>query len=317
MAGDACEARAGTRGGDCRSLPTIAGDVARPFQLQRQGRVPARAVGAARRTVRLRLHGDGAQRRRHRRAARRPPLGHHRCHRPCRGGSRPGGSRAPAAAQARRVVRVHELDAHRHPARHDAGHLLLHDRGRVSVRRAGRAVLAGPPGRAALTVFGRGSDAWDLPALLNAADPRAPRAERHLWLVRLMEWLRHRPTRAEAASGTTPVPVLRLKQLLNVLDNNPEYRERVEATTAAFWRDIRSAGLFSDFGFGPRIALASEVWARLRERLLPRTPDTRELAELFPMLSEADDADWLRAVDDDLIARLGAPGWRGIDAAAD
>ncbi len=32
---------------------------------------------------------------------------------------------------------------------------------------------------------------WDLTALLNAADPKAPRPERHLWLVRLIEWLRH------------------------------------------------------------------------------------------------------------------------------
>ena len=35
---------------------------------------------------------------------------------------------------------------------------------------------------------------WDLTALLNAAQaahPQAPLAERNLWLVRLIEWLRH------------------------------------------------------------------------------------------------------------------------------
>ena len=37
------------------------------------------------------------------------------------------------------------------------------------------------------------ASAWDLTALLNAADADAPLAERHLWLVRLMEWLRHAP----------------------------------------------------------------------------------------------------------------------------
>ena len=31
---------------------------------------------------------------------------------------------------------------------------------------------------------------WDLSALLNAADPRAPAAEQHLWLVRWLQWLR-------------------------------------------------------------------------------------------------------------------------------
>ena len=35
---------------------------------------------------------------------------------------------------------------------------------------------------------------WDLTALVNAADPKANLAERHLWLVRLMEWLRHAPS---------------------------------------------------------------------------------------------------------------------------
>ena len=32
---------------------------------------------------------------------------------------------------------------------------------------------------------------WDLTALLNAADPAAPAVERHLWLMRLLQWLRH------------------------------------------------------------------------------------------------------------------------------
>ena len=32
------------------------------------------------------------------------------------------------------------------------------------------------------------------------------------------------------------------------------------------------------------MALYSEIWDRLRLRVLPATPDTRELAELFPLL---------------------------------
>ena len=54
--------------------------------------------------------------------------------------------------------------------------------------------------------------AWDLTALLNAADPKAGLAERHLWLIRLFEWLRHAPL--PAADGATPTPVLRLKHVL-------------------------------------------------------------------------------------------------------
>ena len=76
--------------------------------------------------------------------------------------------------------------------------------------------------------------AWDLTALLNAADGRAAQPERHMWLVRLMEWLRHVPTRREAAVATdgagparpersTPMAVLRLRHLLRVLDQSPEH----------------------------------------------------------------------------------------------
>ena len=47
---------------------------------------------------------------------------------------------------------------------------------------------------------------WDLTALLNAAHPQAPLAERNLGLVRLIEGLRHAPLkdeRAAAPPGTT------------------------------------------------------------------------------------------------------------------
>jgi site-specific recombinase len=164
----------------------------------------------------------------------------------------------------------------------------------------------------------RGGDAaWDLTALLNAADGLAGRESRHLWLARLMQWLRHAPhsTSAQAegaAQAGTPAPVLRLRHLLNVLQKNPEYGARVERVFADFWGDIRSAGLFSDFGFGPRTALYSEVWERLRQRLLPATPDTRELAELFPLLFEPGDAQWIGAIDEATLRRLGTPAWRGI-----
>jgi site-specific recombinase len=158
---------------------------------------------------------------------------------------------------------------------------------------------------------------WDLSALLNAADGLSGRAQRHLWLARLMEWLRHTP-RGKAApgeaggQGATPQPVLRLRHLLNVLEKNPEYGARVERLFADFWGDVRSVGLFSDFGFGPRMALYSEIWERLRLRLLPATPDTRELAELFPLLFVPQDAQWIGAIDEATLKRLGTPAWRGI-----
>jgi len=157
---------------------------------------------------------------------------------------------------------------------------------------------------------------WDLTALLNAAEGLASRAQRHLWLARLLEWLRHVPRGAQG-EGSTPMPVLRLRHLLNVLEKNPEYQARVMQVFVGFWTEIRSAGLFSDFGFGPRMALGSEIWERLRTRVLPTTPDTRELAELFPVLFRPEDEAWIGAIDRATLQRLGMPAWRGVQQGTD
>ncbi len=159
---------------------------------------------------------------------------------------------------------------------------------------------------------------WDLTALVNAANARAPLAERHLWLVRLMEWLRHAPTTrvgfepsAEPGSGRTPLPLVRLRHLLNVVDQHPGLRAQVQGLLAAFWKEIDAAALFADYGFGTRLSLRSEVAARLRRRLLPATPETSDLAQLFELLFEPEDLEWLEAVDEETLARvarlMGAP----------
>ena len=153
---------------------------------------------------------------------------------------------------------------------------------------------------------------WDLTALINAADPRAGLAERNLWLVRLAEWLRHAPTTAMLRSDeATPLPALRLKQLLRQLDQHPEPAARVRGLADAFWRDIDTPSLFADFGLGARLSFGSELLARVQARLLPGTPDTRDLATLFRLLFDGADAAWIAELDDDTAAR--AMRWLGPD----
>ncbi|MGD9833510.1 MAG: site-specific recombinase [Piscinibacter sp.] len=150
----------------------------------------------------------------------------------------------------------------------------------------------------------RAGPGWDLTALLNAADPRASLAERQLWLVRLMEWLRRAPVE-RAAERTTPLPVLRLKHLLNVLQRHEPYRLAVGALLARFWREVDTVALFADFGFSPRMNFFGELGQRLRARLLPITPETQDLGELFALFFPSGrDAQWLAAIDDETLARL-------------
>lgn len=144
---------------------------------------------------------------------------------------------------------------------------------------------------------------WDLTALLNAADPQAALAERNLWLVRLLEWLRHVPR--EAATAGTPRPLVRLKHLLNVLERHPEHAYNFSNVIAGVWNDVDAVSLFAEVGFAPRMALWHEFLGRLRRRLLPGTTDTRDLAALFELLfGDAHDEDWITAIDDELLRRL-------------
>ncbi len=157
------------------------------------------------------------------------------------------------------------------------------------------------------------SSPWDLTALVNAADARAPQAERHLWLVRLTEWLRHKPARREKAPAgdgdaepRTPLPLLRLRLLLKVIDQHPEMRAQVQGLMTAFWREVDAAALFADHGFGSRLSLRSELLSRIRRRLLPGTPQTADLAELFELLFDPADQAWLQALDGATLARVAA-----------
>jgi len=149
---------------------------------------------------------------------------------------------------------------------------------------------------------------WDLTALVNAADARAGLAERHLWMVRSMEWLRHAPATPDitASKRQTPLPLLRLRLLLNLLDKQPELRLQVGGLLQAFWRDIDATALFADFGFGLRQSLGSELLGRVRQRLLPGTPQTTDLAALFDLLFDPADAEWIDALDEPTLLRTAA-----------
>ena len=164
--------------------------------------------------------------------------------------------------------------------------------------------------------------AWDLTALINAADPKAGQAERHLWLVRLMEWLRqaqrppppNAPTNAlptttttpDAEETRTPLPVVRLRHLLNQVEKSEALRSRVRGLVEVFWRDIDAASLYADLGFGARVSFASELLARVQQRVLPGTPETRDLAGLFRLLFEPADAAWVAQLDDSTLQRAAA-----------
>ena len=153
-----------------------------------------------------------------------------------------------------------------------------------------------------------GASAWDLTALFNAADPKASLVERHLWVIRLVEWLRRAPLEGDSCRprrAPTPLPVLRLRHVLGVLERNADEQARVAHLLNLFLREVDSAALLADFGFAPRTGLWAEFGRRVRARILPLTPATSDLGELFALLfPRHEDVAWLAAIDAATLERL-------------
>jgi site-specific recombinase len=140
----------------------------------------------------------------------------------------------------------------------------------------------------------------DLPGLLADLDPHAGLAQRHLWLIGLLDWIRGDCTSAPAA-------VARLQLLLDAIQADPQAQARWLAWWARLAASVDATTLLADFGFAQRTAFISEFGERLRYKLLPGTPETNDSAELFALTFPfAFDAQWLALLDGPTLQRLGA-----------
>ena len=134
-------------------------------------------------------------------------------------------------------------------------------------------------------------------------------AERHLWLIRLLDWIRGDGSSAQAA-------VSRLQLLLDAAQAQPALAQRLSEWWQVLRITVDATTLLADFGFASRAAFLSELGERLRLKILPGTPETTDAAELFMLaLPRAVDAQWLTLLDAGtlqriagLIGRADAPG---------
>lgn len=138
----------------------------------------------------------------------------------------------------------------------------------------------------------------DLGHLLAQMDASAPLAQRHLWLIALLDWVRGNRHSVEAAVG-------RMQLFVEAIEKDEAARQRLQAWWSALVGTVDITTLLADFGFAPRTALASEVAERLRYKLLPGSPETIDASELFMLALPYDfDALWLQALDEALLVRL-------------
>ncbi len=135
-------------------------------------------------------------------------------------------------------------------------------------------------------------------ALLTALDANAPLAQRHLWLIRVVAWVRGEATDVRAA-------LARVNQLLDAVQADPELQQRWQNWWGVFSATLDMTPLLADFGFAPRTAFLSEFGRRLSLKLLPSTPETTDSSELFGLVfSHPFDVRWLRALDTPTLERM-------------
>jgi site-specific recombinase len=155
------------------------------------------------------------------------------------------------------------------------------------------------------TLEARAAAPLDLTLLLQTLNPEDDAVHAHLRLMALLQWVRGpRPNVAAA--------VRRVHALLDTLDAQPLARVRLQLWWRALIARLDSSSLLCDYGFATRNAFVSELLERLHAKLLPSSPETRDVCELFALvMSGDDDAQWLGALPDDTLQRLaqllGAP----------
>jgi site-specific recombinase len=130
----------------------------------------------------------------------------------------------------------------------------------------------------------------------------AERAERHLWLIQVLRWVRQGNVQGQPPPQATQAAV---SYMLAQCQARPELKQHIEHLLARCLDDLHVSGLLADHGFAPRAAFMSELSERLRRRFLPASPDTRDLGHLFGLLfDERVDAPWLAALSDTQLAQL-------------
>jgi len=144
------------------------------------------------------------------------------------------------------------------------------------------------------------SAAVSLARLLDTLDPQAALAQRHLWLIHMLDWVRGDRVSPQAAAS-------RVTLFLDAVQARPEVQHRLQQWWLALSATVDAATLLADFGFAPRTAFMSEFAARLRHKLLPGTPETNDASELFSLAMRGGfDAQWFAALDDTTLRRLAA-----------
>ncbi len=142
--------------------------------------------------------------------------------------------------------------------------------------------------------------------LANAPGPETTLRERTSWFFDLLEWIRHRghvQQLAEFKSGTPQS--IRVRHILNVLDRNETWKLKVAASLRSVFQETSALNLFEQTGLSLQDSLTAEFIDRLQKKILPVTPDEKDLSYLFQHNFHSEtDLQWVQQIDSATFVRI-------------
>jgi site-specific recombinase len=136
---------------------------------------------------------------------------------------------------------------------------------------------------------------YDLSSIMTLANPEGSFSDRVLWLEQLVDWLRHENQ------------ATRVKFLVQVLERNPEWKDKTGKLIASLLQDAKLVRLFTETGVPSWMTVTHEFMSQFIRAFLPRFSDDQERSgkDAFAQIFYEDlDAEWVQALPAETWAEL-------------
>lgn len=109
--------------------------------------------------------------------------------------------------------------------------------------------------------------------------------EKVVWLVNILKWLQRPRSDDEKSTKVETVYTVRIKYILSMLNNNPEWLENFVITVSSLVYNLSSVSQYANAGFTSN-SFVHEFVHRIQEKILPQWPFNEDLEtliyEVFP-----------------------------------
>ncbi|MBX3040660.1 MAG: hypothetical protein KF789_08150 [Bdellovibrionaceae bacterium] len=138
----------------------------------------------------------------------------------------------------------------------------------------------------------------DLSYIFAHAKPEAPLADRVEWAASLVEWIR-------SPHETQTNPTTRLRFVMQLLERQPQWKQKSAAVLRSILRETRHVRLYSEVGLPTRPTFNGEFRRRLTNVFMPAYEDPQNLAGTQARIfNEEGDHEWFSNLPEDLLKEV-------------